>query len=137
MADTLLDLTTLTERPIIAIDGATYEILTPDELCVYDSHRFQQWGQRLDALMRLPELGDEEADELSGLVCKLSDRIMVGIPDDVRAKLTEGQRLMVAEVFTELPRQKAAKPKRKPSRSIGARSRRGSSGSTAATPPTG
>ncbi len=140
MADTLLDLTTLTERPAIAIDGERYEILSPDELSIVDSHRFQQWGLRLDVLMKQPELSDDDADELTGLVRKLSDRIMVGVPDDVRANLTEGQRLQVAEVFTQLPRAKTEtrkKTTKKPNRSTGAKRRRGSNGSTAATPPAG
>ncbi len=137
MADTLLDLTTLTERPVIAINRKRYEILSPDEMCIVDYHRFQQWGIRIDEMMKLAELGDDQADELSGLVRKLTDRIMVGVPDDVRAKLTESQRLLVAQVFTELSPQTTLKRKKKASRSTGAKRQRGSNGSTAATPPAG
>ena len=133
MADPLLDLQTLIERPVITIDGKRYEILSPDELSIVDHQRFSHWGQRIDKLMKLPDLDDDAATELSTLVCKLTDRIMDGVPDDVRSSLTESQRLLVAEVFTGLPGRTRAARKKKPARRTGAKRARASNGSTAAT----
>ena len=139
MADPLLDIKTLTERPVIAIDGTRYEIISPDELSIVDSARFEQWGLRL-AEVRADDLKIEGAGEISEILHKLTDWIMVGVPVDVRDKLSDAKRLKVAEVFTTLFRQKAtakgAKSK-KATRRTGVKSRRGSSGSTAATPPAG
>ena len=139
MAKALLELTTLIERPVIAIDGQRYEILSPDELSITDSARFEQWGRQL-MKVQTGDLDGENAGEISGILTKLTDWIMVGVPEDVREKLSDAKRLQVAEVFTTLFRRpatvKAAKQK-KASRRTGAKSRRGSNGSTAATPPAG
>ena len=102
----LLDLKTLVERPTIAIDGELYEILSPDELSIVDCHRFAAWGNRIDALMAKKALTKSEKKELGKILGDLSDRIMVGVPEALRAKLTDPQRMAVAEVFTRLPLQK-------------------------------
>ncbi len=102
----LLDLKTLVERPTIAIDGELYEILSPDELSIVDCHRFAAWGNRIDALMAKKALTKSEKKELGKILGDLSDKIMAGVPEALRAKLTDPQRMAVAEVFTRLPLQK-------------------------------
>lgn len=111
MADTqkraLLDLDTLVERPRISIDGTLYEILSPDELSVADSHRFAVWGRRIDALGKASREADEagiEADgtELEALIAKVARRIAVGVPEDVFAKIPGQQRWSIIDVFTAL-----------------------------------
>ncbi len=140
MADHLLNIETQT-RPTISIDGTSYEILTPDDLSIVDHHRFQKWGKRIDTLMAAPELDDDAAVELTSMLAKLTDRIMCDVPEDVRAKLTDTQRLRVAEVFTQplrrKPKKRAVGKPKAASRSRGPRSSRDSKGSTAATPPDG
>ena len=137
MAKPLLDLTTLTERPAILIDGNRYEILSPDELSITDSARFQKWGQKLQEV-QTGDLEMENAGEISDILTKLTDWIMVDVPEDVRGKLSDAKRLLVAEVFTRLfRRQPTAKVAKKQLRRTGAKSRRGSNASTAATPPAG
>ena len=69
MADPLLDIKTLTERPVIAIDGERYEIISPDELSIVDSARFEQWGLRL-AEVRASDLKIEGAGEISDILHK-------------------------------------------------------------------
>ena len=141
MAEPLLKIETLIERPVIEIDGTRYEILSPDELSIVDSMRFEQWGRRLSEV-KAADLKIEDVGEISDILRKLTDWIMVGVPEDVRGKITEAQRLLVADVFTRLFRRKetaaakSVKPK-KASRRIGAKSLRGSRDSTAATPPAG
>ncbi|KKK65964.1 hypothetical protein LCGC14_2968830, partial [marine sediment metagenome] len=83
----LLDLKTLVERPTIAIDGELYEILSPDELSIVDCHRFAAWGNRIDALMAKKALTKSEKKELGKILGDLSDKIMAGVPEALRAKL--------------------------------------------------
>ena len=99
----LLDLSTLVERPQIKIDGTLHEILSPDELTVIQTQRFAAWGRRIDELTAKDELDPAERGLLSQIVRNLSDEIMVGVPQEVRAKLSDAMRLQVAEVFTLLP----------------------------------
>jgi len=138
-ATPLLDLETLIKRPKIAIDGELYEILSPDELTVVDHHRFAAWGKRIDALMAKKDLTKAQEKELGKIVVDLGDRIMVGVPEALRAKLSDAQRMAVAEVFTRLPLQKrlarlAGAEAVLGQNPTGASSSRGSSIATAATP---
>ena len=140
MADHLLDLTTLIEQPTIRINKTVYEILHPDQLGVLDFQRLSTMAGRVSALMKSSDATDDETAELTKIIEDLTDRIMVGVPPDVRATLTESQRLAVAEVFMTLPRVKAETTRKagnNPSRSTGAKRRPGSSDSTAAIPPAG
>ncbi len=144
MADSLLDLTTLIEQPTISINGTQYPILHPDQLGVIDFQRLATMAGRVGELMQKSDLDDDAAADLSQIIADLTNRIMVDIPDDLRAKLTEAQRLAVAEVFMMLPRARTRRPKAKPKAakarrkgSAGSKRRSGANGSTAATPPAG
>lgn len=96
----LLDLDTLVERPKIAIDGVLYEIRSPHELSVIDSHRFGRWGKRID------ELADQDGEaaeaELAELVEKVARRVAVGVPEDVFAKLNGAKHWALVDLFTGL-----------------------------------
>ena len=96
----LLDLDTLIDRDRVAIDGDLYEILSPDELSVIDSHRFGRWGKRIEQLAETD--GDEAEAELDELVGKVSRKILVAVPDEVFAKLPGSQRWAVIDLFTGL-----------------------------------
>lgn len=139
MNDPLIDISTVIERPTVAIDGTRYEILSPDELSVLDSHRLAAWGRRYDALVAKDAPTPDEDQEMSDLVISMSKKIMVGVPEEVRAKLTDAMRQAVIEVFSVLPlgrrlgRLAGAVPATA-SRSIGARPSLGSSASTAGGP---
>ena len=149
MAETtppILDLDTLIKRPVIAIDGKRYEILSPDELSVLDHHRLTTQGKRLDELLAGPDLEPEDERELSKLLADITDWIMVGVPAEVREKLSDAQRMEVGEVFTALPlrkhlmnlMQEAGAGTKKPGKPpIGGRRSRSSRSSTAATPTDG
>jgi hypothetical protein len=103
----ILDLDTLITRPVVVIDGESYEIAAPDELSILDHHRLGHWGRRIDKLMEKPEINELEQAELTRLLTRLTDHILVGVPEPVRAKLSDGHRLSIAEVFTRLPLQRA------------------------------
>lgn len=106
MAEPILDLNTLVERPKIKIDGEVYEILSPEELSVVDHQRFGIWGRRIDALMAKPKTTAAEQKELAQILGDLTDRILVGVPEELREKLSDTHRLEVAEVFIRLPLQR-------------------------------
>lgn len=96
----LLDLDTLITRPTILIDGGLFEILSPDELSIIDSHRFGQWGRRIHALADLD--GEEPEAELAMLVDKVARRVSVGVPDETFAKLSGAHKQAISDVFTGL-----------------------------------
>lgn len=149
--EAVLDINTFVERPKVRIDGELYDILHPDELSVVDSHRLTAQGRRINDLMAKASLSDREKKEILGLLADVSGHILVGVPDAVRATLSDVHRQQVIEVFMMLPlnarlkRLAAAgaglterlagelKAGAKKTPPTGAKSRRGSKGSTAAT----
>lgn len=144
MAETktpLIDLRTLIERPSIAIDGEDYEILSTDELSALDHQWLHSSGQRLDLLMNKESLSAKEKKELEDLLMKVSDRIMVGVPDEVRARLTGRHRIGICEVFTMLLLQSRTAAAGALAKALGLPTGEtpspGSSASMAATPPAG
>ncbi len=143
MAD-LLNIETLIEQPTISINGQRYRILHPDQLGILDFQRLATMAGRVSEFMAKPDIDDFDAAELSQIIADLTDRIMVDISEDVRALLTESQRLAVAEVFMMLPMAQTRRPKAKPKAakrkrkgSAGSKPRSDANGSTAATPPAG
>ncbi|KKM84735.1 hypothetical protein LCGC14_1296260 [marine sediment metagenome] len=106
MAESVLKLSTLIDRPTIIIDDVSYGIRSPDELSVLDHYRLGSQGKKLDALMDEPELDDEGEKKLSTLLHAITDFIMVDVPADVRVKLSDAMRTEIAEVFTTLPLRK-------------------------------
>ncbi|MFZ5749102.1 MAG: hypothetical protein ACOY45_15765 [Pseudomonadota bacterium] len=98
MIEPLLDLDTLVDRPTVEIDGTRYEILSIDELSVLDNRRFSLWAQQLDQLQQ----GDAIDPELETLVDTIARKVLVGVPDDVFARLTGTNKIAVVEVFTVL-----------------------------------
>lgn len=130
----LLDLNTLIDRPKIAVDGELYEILSPDELTVLDTQRFENWGREIQALGQ-----DEKREtEFQALIDKVARRIMVGVPDAVAAKLSTSHQLRVIAVFTGLllgdQVAAAGAALKAMNQSTGAKSSRASSDSSAARP---
>lgn len=96
----LLDLSTLIERPVIGIDGTAFEILSPDEISIIDSHRLGVWGRRINVLAESLEESDEA--ELEQLIDRVARKVAVGVPDEVFAKLTGAHKQAIADVFTGL-----------------------------------
>lgn len=96
----LINLDTLVDRPRITIDGTFYDILSPEELSVLESHRFGVWGRRIEQLTQ--ETSDEAEAELDALVTTVARRICVGVPEAVFDQLPGSQRWAVIDVFTGL-----------------------------------
>jgi acid phosphatase family membrane protein YuiD len=103
MADPILDLSTLVDRPKIRIDGTLYELRSPDELSVLDSQRLTSAGKRIDALAGASDpAGEDDSGELAGLIDDVTRRVLVEIPETVFESLSQIQKLSICEVFTGL-----------------------------------
>ena len=98
MSDPLLNLDTMITRPTIDIDGQRYEILSTEELSVIDSRRFGIWGRELQELQK----GDDDSAELEQLIDTIARKALVGVPDEIYARLSGVQKVAVVEVFTGL-----------------------------------
>lgn len=98
MTEPILNLDTLIVRPSVEIDGTRYEILSTEELSVLDSRRFGLWARKLEEM----QTSDEEQPELEELVDTIARKVLVGVPDDVIAKLSGKHKIAVVEVFIAL-----------------------------------
>lgn len=130
----ILNLSTLVERPVIEIDGKKYQMLSPEELSVVDTHRFALWGQHIQEFTA----DEAKGPELQTLIDELAAKVLVGVPADVFAKLSGVQRFSAVEVFTMLLLARKAElvgaiGKTLASQTIGGASSPASSASSAAT----
>lgn len=96
----ILDIDTLIERPAIAIDGRRFELLSPAELSLRQSHQFGIWARRMEALQASEEI--EVSDELGEIIDNITELVVVDLLDEVLAKLKDEQKLAIAQVFTGL-----------------------------------
>lgn len=97
--DPILDIETLIARPVIAIDGKKYEMLSPAELSLQQSHMFARWAKRMEAL----QASDSDIDdEMAVIVGQIVQLVVVDLPEEVFAKLSEEHRLEISQVFTGL-----------------------------------
>lgn len=132
---TVLDFSTApTETAHVAIDGVLYPILHPDQLSIAQIKRMEREAPELGRLMQLDELTPEQEAEIDRLLQSACATVLEA-PEDVRARLSDAQRIAVIEAFTQL---RTAKPQatgamRAASRSTGANTSPDSNGSTAAT----
>lgn len=113
MADTtepLLDLTTLITRPVIAIDGAKFEILHPDQMSVIEQARMARAAREIDTLTEArPEDPDAQADSdlrLDDLIAETARRIAPDVPSEVWEKLSGAQHWAIIELFFALSLQR-------------------------------
>lgn len=144
----LLDLTTLApERQFITIDGERYDLVLPSELGLKDAlwlDRMSERGRQL-AAKGADGFTDEEFKELDRLLDQAVQMIVLGLPDEVRARLTVIHKVRLLEVFTQaLSGSQPAGQNRAQRRAVerqrkrtGASSSRASNGSTGATPSAG
>jgi hypothetical protein len=103
MSDPLLSIDTLIERPAIRIDGRRYEMLSPAELSLRQSHMFALWARKVESLQASEgELDEEQDEELKKTLGAIVRTVLPELPEDVFAKLSEEHKLSVAQVFTGL-----------------------------------
>lgn len=97
----VLDLATITDRPMVTIDGVAYRLRARDEFSILDYHRHAREVPRFADLMNAATLTDEEGAELHGLLGRYARRVLEA-PEAVHAKLTDGQQLRIVTVFAQL-----------------------------------
>lgn len=102
MADPMIELSTLIERPVIEIDGETHELTAPDELTIMQSARIAALGRKLDVLMKTENPQPQDQKALEKVLEELTGLIMAPVPHEVRSRLAEAHQLAVIEVFTTL-----------------------------------
>ncbi|MEM6265892.1 MAG: hypothetical protein AAF707_00075 [Pseudomonadota bacterium] len=96
----LLEISTLITRPVIAIDGVKYQILSADELSVIEAVRFGRWGAKIKQLSESDEVEAEE--EVDALIERASRTILVGVTDDVFERLSGQNKWAVVDFFSAL-----------------------------------
>jgi hypothetical protein len=103
MADRqVLDLTTDTDRPVVAIDGIAYPLRMARDLSLADFKNLERLSIRTaDLMTRARSLTKDENRELA-LRLKEVAKIALDAPPNVLAKLSDVQRVSLFKVFTEL-----------------------------------
>jgi len=96
-----LDLDTLANRPIVKIDGVAYPLRATEDFSILEWHRHGKEVTRFAELMNQADLTDAEGQELSILLASYCQRVL-NAPADVHAKLTDGHRLRIVTVFSQL-----------------------------------
>lgn len=136
----VLDLTTVTERRIIAIDGHRYEMRDPSEVTIEQQVYLERAMPKLGALLIDIGAGSTnkhvhaEAEQMLQRICELA---IVDAPPRVLKALKIQHRISICHVFLKLPTPTAAQTEALQqavmARNVtGARSSRNSSGSMAA-----
>lgn len=139
----LLNLSTLTERYVVRIDGKAYELRAMPRFSVTQYLDFPKLTARMGQLWAQKTRTEVEDEELAAVLDALC-RIVLDAPDAVREQLTDVQRMQVCEVFINLQRAmpasrwslnrgRPAMSSKSPAKKTGASSPRASRGSMAAT----
>jgi len=116
MAKQIAEFVTKRERPSIKIDGVAYALTEPDELKLSDALWLERASKRMDELLKQMSDDSEGAatDELGSLVFRVSDILMREVPEQVRAKLTDIQKLAVVQAYMNMLQAVASKATRSP-----------------------
>lgn len=95
---TVLDLDTLIDRPVVVIDQKEYRLWTSDLLPPLDNHRVRKLLKRNDELALKEELTKAEEKELSTIFGEIV-RIVLDAPEAVQKKLVDKQRAEIIRTF--------------------------------------
>jgi len=98
----LLELSTDIERDYVLIDKQVCTIKNKQELSIVDLYWVQRRFKGIHKLFTQDDLGDEELTTLQGTVDEFVNFIFVDTPQELIDKLTEGQKMEIVTVFTNL-----------------------------------
>lgn len=118
MAKPLLELETLTERPVVVIKSGTgrarkaeqFEMISPAEFSLVDEHRFGRLAQRFSAIYQQDQDLSEEAAAELGRILDESVRLVLRAPEEVHARLTDRHRALIFQAFSQLTGTTTASP---------------------------
>lgn len=99
--DPVLELTTLTDRASIRIDGKPYELRHRDEFAYMAFRRHAHRFQRLGQLLRAKTISEKAEKEQSRLLDQFTQAILIA-PPAVHAKLRDTHRLEIVKAFSSL-----------------------------------
>jgi hypothetical protein len=97
----ILTLDTLAERPVVCIDKTDYTLKVADDFGLADLAGIQRMQIELAGLMAGAELTDVEIDRLAGVLDDLTALVLPDMPQDVRDRLRDGQKLSIIRAFQE------------------------------------
>ena len=111
MADTktpLLNLSTLSERYTVTIDGDEYELRNPGELDLLSYHKIGKASAEVEQLLADADaLTTKQVTRMNRLIDQLC-RAILDAPDVVHKGLKDIHRLQVIQVFNTLPESQPA-----------------------------
>jgi hypothetical protein len=98
------------DRPCVRIFGVLYPMLHPMDLSLRDEARFSKLQRdfnrvRAEEALRAEQLGEEyeedpgQADFLSQSLGEITQIILIGLPDEVLARISDRRRLAILEAF--------------------------------------
>lgn len=129
----LLNLSTK-KKDVITIDGADYDILGTDDLSLAESCRLTDLAARAQLAEAAGDTSPETIESLTAAITEITDIILQEVPPEVRARLSDMQRVSVVEAFTPAPPGPKKSTKRKAKTSTGAAASKGQNSSTQSPP---
>jgi hypothetical protein len=103
MATQILDLSTLTDRPAIRIDGQPYELRNPGELSVMTTRRLQVLWKRMQEMEKIDAPTAQDDEEYLRVAQDYAGLVVVDLPDAVRLKLNVPHVVAITSAFYGLP----------------------------------
>lgn len=92
---------TLHEGAPVSIDGQRYEIRHPFALSLGTFERVRRLWMRVSVLIRQDPLSQEDELSLASWLREICTAVL-DAPDEVQAKLGDGQRVLICEAFIKL-----------------------------------
>lgn len=89
------------DRPVIEIDGESYEMRASDELSAPMMRRMIEIGKRIEGAQEVPD-AESRVDAMAESIMQAVDTVMVDLPAEVRDRLTIRQHSRIVETFTKL-----------------------------------
>lgn len=134
----VLDLSTVEPaRPLIRIDGQTYELALVSDFGLVQRARLQRLQKQVQDLARdqadRDDVSEDDAQALIDALDRVVQLVVREMPADLLKRLDEGQKVAIVEAFSKATGMKSPGTAPAPSpKSTGARLSRGSKGSTGA-----
>ena len=142
MPEPLLDLSTLAPtRPTIRIDGTEYQMHVMDDFGAVELYHLNVLGEEAVKIQRVRQKGrtEQQAIDFSENLSKQVNMMIIDLPDEVLAKLTDPMKGQILKVFSDTAGQNTEKEvdKEAEARPTGEKSSPDSSDSTGETPEDG
>ena len=107
MSNPVLDISTIAPiRPTVRLrwseqpDGKLYELAVFDDISIAHQQFLYSRGDRLQQLMEMSPLGDDERDELELIVDGMVGIVLPDLPEKARGELGGMQKVRIVEAFT-------------------------------------